>query len=76
MKEKTLGSERLTKYKIPKRFKLTTNNIDSIDIDIIRIFRILRSIPHIPNIEMIVENVKYFIGSVPETWNVTEIQIM
>jgi len=59
-----------------KKFKLTANNIDSIGIDIIRIFRLLRRIPRIPKIEMIIEKVKYFIGSVSETWNVREIQIM
>ena len=59
-----------------KKFKLTANNIDSIGIDIIGIFRLLRRIPQIPKIEMIIEKVKYFIGSVSETWNVREIQIM
>jgi len=59
-----------------KKFELTANNIDSIGIDIIGIFRLLRRIPRIPKIEMIIENVKYLIGSVSETWNLREIQIM
>jgi len=58
-----------------KKFELTANNIDSIGIDIIGIFRLLRRIPRIPKIEMIIENVKYLIGSVSETWNIWEIQI-
>ena len=59
-----------------KKFEFTANNIDSIGIDIIGIFRLLRRIPRIPKIEMIIENVKYLIGSVSETWNVREIQML
>ena len=42
------------------------------DIDIIGIFRLLRRIPQIPKIEIIIENVKYLIGSVSGTWNLRE----
>lgn len=59
-----------------KKFKLTANNINSIDINIIRMLRLLRRIPQIPKIKMIIENVKYLIRSISETWNVRAIQIM
>jgi len=53
-----------------KKFESTANKISSIGTDIIRIFRLLRRIPQIPKIEMIIENVKYLIGSVSRKWNV------
>ena len=60
-----------------KKFKLTANNINSIDINIIRRFRRLRRIPQIPKRKMIIENVKYLIGSIEENRiDVREIQIM
>ena len=54
------------------KFEFIANKIDSIGIDIIGIFRLLRSIPRIPKIEMIIENVKDFWGSVSGTWNVRQ----
>ena len=59
------GSFLSTKQKIPK--SSNSQLIDSIGIDIIGIFRLLRGIPRIPEIEMIIENVKYLIGSVSGT---------
>jgi hypothetical protein len=53
-----------------KQFESMANKIDSIGIEIIGIFCLLRRIPQIPEIEMIIENVKYLIGSVSRKWNV------
>ena len=53
-----------------KKFESTANKIGSIGIDIIGIFCLLRRIPQIPEIEMIIENVKYLIGSLSGKWNV------